>query len=101
MRSEELANPKAEITKNEPDNSFIIKDKPVYKKKGEPLFTPFFWLRDEEDVEKTTQQSNGDGDQIMETPPDALCFSDIKDSDDEISNEMPSDVSIGDEFLHL
>ncbi|KAL3522731.1 hypothetical protein ACH5RR_015565 [Cinchona calisaya] len=91
IRSEKLANETAEITKIEADSYFTTKDKPEYKETGEPLFAPFFWLRNEEDSEKTTQQTDGDGDQIMETPPDAPCFSDIKESDDEVPNEMPSD----------
>ncbi|XP_027158401.1 protein BREAST CANCER SUSCEPTIBILITY 1 homolog [Coffea eugenioides] len=89
IRLEKLVNETAEISKNEPESSFLMKEKHVFKKKGEPLFTPFFWLRDEEDPENPTQQT--DEDQIMDTPPDAPCFSDIKDSDDEVPNEMPPD----------
>ncbi|KAL0442475.1 UNVERIFIED_CONTAM: protein BREAST CANCER SUSCEPTIBILITY 1 [Sesamum latifolium] len=50
--------------------------------KGEMIFSPFFWLREEEDLEKLSQQT--DDNQVMYTPPDAPCFSDIKDSDDEV-----------------
>lgn len=89
IRFERSANETAEISKNEPENYFLMKDKHVVMKKGEPLFAPFFWLRDEEDPENPTQQT--DEDQIMDTPPDAPCFSDIKDSDDEVPHEMPSD----------
>ncbi|KZV24331.1 protein BREAST CANCER SUSCEPTIBILITY 1 [Dorcoceras hygrometricum] len=51
---------------------------------GQPVFTPFFWLREENDNEKSTQQSTDD--QLMDTPLEAPCFSDIKDSDDERDN---------------
>ncbi|XP_060181871.1 protein BREAST CANCER SUSCEPTIBILITY 1 homolog isoform X1 [Lycium barbarum] len=62
------------------------KDRSVLNGKGEPVLSPFFWLREEEDVERSTQQT--DGDFIMDTPPDAPCFSDIKDSDDGVPCEM-------------
>ncbi|XP_052179394.1 protein BREAST CANCER SUSCEPTIBILITY 1 homolog isoform X2 [Diospyros lotus] len=65
-----------------PKNSDVLTEKIAVKEKGELAFTPFFWLRDDEDVEKLSQQT--DGDQNMDTPLiDAPCFSDIKDSDDE------------------
>ncbi|KAL3616856.1 hypothetical protein CASFOL_039250 [Castilleja foliolosa] len=46
----------------------------------EPTLSPFFWLRDEVDLEKISQQTTDD---VMYTPADTPCFSDIKDSDDE------------------
>ncbi|XP_071740379.1 protein BREAST CANCER SUSCEPTIBILITY 1 homolog [Rutidosis leptorrhynchoides] len=46
----------------------------------ETLFTPFFWLRNEEDVEKTTQLTPLDP--VNDSPQDAPCFSDIKDSEE-------------------
>ncbi|XP_073038112.1 protein BREAST CANCER SUSCEPTIBILITY 1 homolog isoform X1 [Primulina eburnea] len=57
------------------------KNVPVVCEKGQPVFAPFFWLREEEDIEISTQQSSQD--QLFGTPVDAPCFSDIKDSDDE------------------
>ncbi|KAL0363608.1 UNVERIFIED_CONTAM: protein BREAST CANCER SUSCEPTIBILITY 1 [Sesamum calycinum] len=54
--------------------------------KGEMIFSPFFWLREEEDLEKLSQQT--DDNQVMYTPPDAPCFSDIKDSDDEVPSKI-------------
>ncbi|KAJ8538456.1 hypothetical protein K7X08_027677 [Anisodus acutangulus] len=62
------------------------KDRSELNEKGEPVLSPFFWLREEEDVERSTQQT--DGDFIMDTPPDAPCFSDIKDWDDAVPCEM-------------
>ncbi|KAJ8533576.1 hypothetical protein K7X08_006900 [Anisodus acutangulus] len=61
------------------------KDWSELNEKGEPVLSPFFWLR-EQDVERSTEQT--DGDFIMDTPPDAPCFSDIKDSDDGVPCEM-------------
>ncbi|GFY96894.1 breast cancer susceptibility1 [Actinidia rufa] len=76
-----------EITKVQLEkNSVGLKEKPAVNEKGEPVFTPFFWLRDDEDVEKLTQQTDG-GDN-MDTPPNAPCFSDIKDSADEIPTKV-------------
>ncbi|XP_057503698.1 protein BREAST CANCER SUSCEPTIBILITY 1 homolog [Actinidia eriantha] len=76
-----------EIAKVQPEkNSVGLKEKHAVNEKGEPVFTPFFWLRDDEDVEKLTQQTDG-GDN-MDTPPNAPCFSDIKDSADEIPTKV-------------
>ncbi|KAL8468583.1 hypothetical protein ACS0TY_031684 [Phlomoides rotata] len=71
-----------EIDRNESKNSTVSqKEMPIQCKQGEPIFTPFFWLREEEDLEKVSQQT--DDNQIMYTPPEVPSFSDIKDSDDE------------------
>ncbi|KAI8524602.1 hypothetical protein RHMOL_Rhmol13G0161800 [Rhododendron molle] len=75
-----------EIAKAKLDKSLVIKEKSAVNGKGDTAFTPFFWLRDEEDVEKVTQQTDEGGN--MDTPPNAPCFSDIKDSDDEIPSEV-------------
>lgn len=75
-----------ETTKAQLEKSCVIKEKSAVDEKGKAVFTPFFWLRDEEDVEKVTQQT--DEDHNMETPPNAPCFSDIKDSDDEIPSKV-------------
>ena len=49
-----------EITNVQPEkNSVGLKEKSAVNEKGEPVFTPFFWLRDDEDVEKLTQQTDG------------------------------------------
>ncbi|OMO74993.1 hypothetical protein CCACVL1_16363 [Corchorus capsularis] len=72
----------AESTKDEPKRSSVIeKENYVIKEKGEPILSPFFWLR-EETAEKSSQ--NTDGDQFLfTTPPEIPSFSDMKDSDDE------------------
>ncbi|KAA8514872.1 hypothetical protein F0562_018051 [Nyssa sinensis] len=86
-RPEKFEGGRGETTKHEPErSSVVLKDKPIRNEKGEPVFSPFFWLREEEDIEKLSQQTNGDYN--MDTPPKALSFSDIKDSDDEISSRM-------------
>ncbi|KAL7089444.1 hypothetical protein ACP275_13G187300 [Erythranthe tilingii] len=72
-----------EIDRNQPKNCHVLqKDVPYTCAKGESMFSPFFWLREEDDLEKSSQQT--DDNQIMYTPPDAPCFSDIKDSDDDV-----------------
>lgn len=71
-------------------NLVELKDKHVMNEKGEAMFTPFFWLREEEDAEKVTQLTN---DNVIDTPPDAPCFSDMKDSDDEVLCKSTPKVS--------
>ncbi|XP_073274533.1 protein BREAST CANCER SUSCEPTIBILITY 1 homolog isoform X2 [Primulina huaijiensis] len=66
------------------------KNVPVVCENGQPVFAPFFWLREEEDIEKSTQQSSQD--QLFGTPLGAPCFSDIKDSDDERGNCSSADL---------
>lgn len=80
-----------EVTKSVPEESpRMRKGKLIVNENEAPKFAPFFWLRDDE--EKLSQQT--DQDLIMETPPDVPCFSDIKDSDDEIPCGSTSNVSI-------
>lgn len=82
-----------EYTKTGPQSSSVIrKDMPVLKKNEELEFCPFFWLRDEEDADKSSQPT--DVDHVMDTPPVVACFSDIKDSDDELQCNMTPEVSM-------
>ncbi|XP_016502913.2 protein BREAST CANCER SUSCEPTIBILITY 1 homolog [Nicotiana tabacum] len=72
---------------NEAQKPLVIeKDRSMLNEKGEPVLSPFFWLREEEDVERSSQQT--DGDIIRDTPPVIPCFSDIKDMDDEVHCEL-------------
>ncbi|XP_047949572.1 protein BREAST CANCER SUSCEPTIBILITY 1 homolog [Salvia hispanica] len=72
----------AEINRNETNSSHVLQNNmPSTYEKGKAHLPPFFWLRDEEDMEKSSQQTNDN--LVMYTPPEAPCFSDIKDSDDE------------------
>ncbi|KAL2473833.1 Protein BREAST CANCER SUSCEPTIBILITY 1-like protein [Forsythia ovata] len=90
MHPENLEGRTIEIAINEPQKPHLIqKDMPVVNEKKDPVFTPFFWLREEEHVEKPSQHSNGD--QVIYTPPDAPCFSDMKDSDDEVPSKISPD----------
>ncbi|XP_047308481.1 protein BREAST CANCER SUSCEPTIBILITY 1 homolog [Impatiens glandulifera] len=73
------------------ESSNGLRGKSVLDGEGETGLAPFFWLREEEDVEKLTQQT--DDDTIFGTPPCAPCFSDIKDSDDDV----PDDLALQDE----
>ena len=52
--------------------------------------SPFFWLRDDEDVEKPSQQIEMD--YLTGTPAKAPSFSDIKDSDDDVPSKMSPKV---------
>ncbi|KAH6825657.1 hypothetical protein C2S53_017629 [Perilla frutescens var. hirtella] len=82
MEQEKLKDRTAEIDRNESKSGHALpNDMPSTCEKREPNFPPFFWLRDEEDLEKSTQQT--DDNLVMYTPLEAPCFSDIKDSDDE------------------
>ncbi|KAG6695789.1 hypothetical protein I3843_09G113500 [Carya illinoinensis] len=75
-----------EIAK-EPRGSSTILKKPALGEEGETMLSPFFWLREEEDVEKSSQQT--DEDQLLDMPPvNVPAFSDIKDSDDEYSPNL-------------
>lgn len=59
----------------------------------EASFQPFFWLREEEDAEQVTQYS--DKDQLTDiSPPEVPCFSDIKDSDDDVAVNSAAVVCI-------
>lgn len=71
------------------DHSGLLKDKPVLSEQG-LVRSPFFWLREDEDVEKSSQQSDAD---IYTTPPNIPTFSDIKDSDDRNSHQLSPEVS--------
>lgn len=57
---------------------------------GDTLFSPFFWLRNEEDADETTQPTPFDP--VNESPPDVTCFSDIKDSYDDHPSQITSKV---------
>ncbi|KAL6282708.1 hypothetical protein ACE6H2_013637 [Prunus campanulata] len=66
-------------------SSTTLKEKPVLNEVGEPMLSPFFWLRDK-DEENLSQHT--DGDQLTDSPPNVPTFSDIKDSDDEYSARL-------------
>ncbi|KAG6404988.1 hypothetical protein SASPL_132567 [Salvia splendens] len=82
MVRENLTDRTAEINRNETNNGHVLQNNiPSTYEKGKAHLPPFFWLRDEEDMEQSSQQTNDN--LVMYTPPEAPCFSDIKDSDDE------------------
>ncbi|KAL5773950.1 hypothetical protein ACOSP7_011507 [Xanthoceras sorbifolium] len=70
------------------DSSIMLKDKSDLKG---PVLSPFFWLREEEDGQKSSQRSDDD---TYITPPDIPTFSDIKDSDDKNSYEFSPTVEM-------
>lgn len=83
MEQEKLKDRIVEIDRNETKESPVLQnDITSTREKGKQNLAPFFWLREEEDIEKSTQQS--DDNQVMYTPPEVPCFSDMKDSDDEV-----------------
>lgn len=92
MQSAKSKNETHEAAKSETEmTSRMQKDKLIFNENEEPVLSPFFWLREDDDAEKLTQQTDGD---LMDTPPDVPCFSDIKDSDDEIPCRSTPNVGI-------
>ncbi|KAF9620386.1 hypothetical protein IFM89_011759, partial [Coptis chinensis] len=76
------------------DGSNALKERPSFTAKGEPVFSPFFWLSNEadnnEDIERLSSQAM-DIDRVAETPPQQHpTFSDIKESDNESPVQMTS-----------
>ncbi|XP_021662104.2 protein BREAST CANCER SUSCEPTIBILITY 1 homolog isoform X2 [Hevea brasiliensis] len=69
------------------NRSLIPRENPAPFEKGEPVFSPFFWLRDDEGLEKLSQHTIGS--QFLDiTPPNIPTFSDIKDSDDDSPSKL-------------
>ena len=66
--------------------------KPAVNDNGELVFSPFFWLREDEDVENSSQQMDGDL-ALSSSLPNVPSFSDIKGSDDEMPSELTPKVS--------
>ncbi|KAK6254198.1 hypothetical protein QUC31_015918 [Theobroma cacao] len=94
MSAAKLGSGLAESTKDESKSSLIVqKENYVLKDKEELILAPFFWLR-EEDVEKSSQLTDGDQFAYI-TPPEVPSFSDIKDSDDEGSSKEEVQGNIG------
>lgn len=76
-------------------SSGILKKKLVVDEKEGPDLAPFFWLRDEENVENLSQTQHTGTDPFSNMPlPDVPTFSDIKESDDENSSRLAPEVSI-------
>ena len=74
------------------NSSVPLKKNPPLKEKGGSGLAPFFWLRDEENVDDLSQHT--DEDQLLDiTPPDVPTFSDIKGLDDESPFKMSPPVS--------
>ncbi|QCD76959.1 protein BREAST CANCER SUSCEPTIBILITY 1 homolog isoform X2 [Vigna unguiculata] len=69
----------------------IESERPLQNEKSVPVLSPFFWLREEKDGEKSSQPT--DEDQFIDgSTPNRPSFSDLKDSDDEnTSNIAPFD----------
>ncbi|XP_043700084.1 protein BREAST CANCER SUSCEPTIBILITY 1 homolog [Telopea speciosissima] len=74
------------------DSSVLPNKKPIITEAGEPILSPFFWLRernpeDDDDTDKFCSQHT-EGDIVTDTPQKAPSFSDLKDSDDETPTTM-------------
>lgn len=67
---------------NVKDSSDTLKDNSTCNRIGEAVLAPFFWLREEDDVDNSTQHTDKDEDWDAVLP-NVPSFSDIKDSDDE------------------
>ncbi|KAK1308412.1 hypothetical protein QJS10_CPA09g00654 [Acorus calamus] len=67
------------------DGSNALKEKIVVNDEGEPIFSPFFWLREEEEDESDGTLEKLSSQQTLDTPTHHKipCFSDMKDSDDD------------------
>lgn len=81
------------------NDSSILKEKPAFDDKGDPVFKPFFWLRErDDDSEEASEDLSA---QLMEddcskgtSQHNAPCFSDIKDSDNGSTIKMTPTVSL-------
>lgn len=72
----------------------IENERPLQGEKDDQIFSPFFWLREEEDGEKISQPT--DEDQLVAgSTPIPLSFSDLKDADDENPSNIAPSVSTG------
>lgn len=79
------------------DFSSLVKEKPSFDEKGNPIFRPFFWLREENEDDRVEDLS-ADLSQNHDIAIDSLerivpSFSDIKDSDDDIPTKVSPSVS--------
>lgn len=82
----------ATVDKLSKKRSKTPKKQPVTDEKGGPNLSPFFWLRDEENVENLSQETSTN--LFIDMPlRDAPTFSDIMDSDDENSTRLTPEVS--------
>ncbi|KAK9706992.1 hypothetical protein RND81_07G166000 [Saponaria officinalis] len=85
---------KTQTSKNAMNNSAVPSSKNAMTSKRRsqesPGLAPFFWLRDDED--KPTQQT--DEDKLTCTPLNVPCFSDIKDSDDDVPTKISLEAPI-------
>lgn len=90
MDQERLKDKIVEINRSETKVGPVLQnDMPSTSERGKHDLPPFFWLREEHEDDKLTQQS--DDTTTMYTPPEFPCFSDMKDSDDEVCSL--SDIS--------
>ncbi|XP_065857771.1 protein BREAST CANCER SUSCEPTIBILITY 1 homolog isoform X2 [Euphorbia lathyris] len=76
------------------DSSLVRKEISGLDRKVEHGLSPFFWLRDDEDIQRLTQEA--DGSHLLEvTPPYVPTFSDMKDSDDGSPSKLSLPVQSG------
>jgi len=71
--------------------SVMQNERPLQNEKHDPVLSPFFWLREEKEGEKLSQQTQHiDEDKVIDgSTPNPPSFSDLKGSDD----ENPSNVA--------
>ncbi|GAB4829422.1 hypothetical protein Ancab_019093 [Ancistrocladus abbreviatus] len=80
---------KNEAIKSIPKSSAVQSERPTLEGERGPSLSPFFWLREEEDVANLSEGT--DMDHLTDTPVNPPVFSDIKDSDDEIPSKATED----------
>ncbi|KAI3709979.1 hypothetical protein L2E82_39751 [Cichorium intybus] len=82
---------KSELIKDRTQTNVIgLEDTAHLHENEERLFSPFFWLRNEEDTEETIEPTPTPLDPVNVSQPNAPCFSDIKDSFDDHSCHVTS-----------
>ncbi|CAA6668543.1 unnamed protein product [Spirodela intermedia] len=82
------------------DTAAAWKKAPV-DQRGEPLFCPFFWMREDVEDDEDRVSGRSSPQQTGDTPPQvAPCFSDIKDEDDgDLTGKTPTSKSRVGEIL--
>lgn len=77
------------------DTAAASKEKAPVDQRGEPLFCPFFWMREDAEEDEDRSSGRSSPQQTGDTPPQvAPCFSDIKDEDDGDPTEKTPTVSL-------
>ncbi|PIA30117.1 hypothetical protein AQUCO_05700083v1 [Aquilegia coerulea] len=77
------------------EGSSVLQEKPSFTEGGQPVFSPFFWLREigDNDEEERLSSQTMETDHASDTSPHKFAsFSDIKESDNESPSKMPENI---------